>query len=48
MEDAARSLGDYEVLEVVEDVDVCDLDQGHLVQNMGPVNFRGVWYPNLI
>jgi hypothetical protein len=37
-----------EVLEVVEDVDVRDLDQGHVVPNIGPVNFRGVWYPNLI
>lgn len=39
---------DYEVLEVVEDVDVRDLDQDHVVPNVGPVNFRGVWYPNLI
>jgi hypothetical protein len=47
--DAARSLAwDYEALEVVEDVDIRDLDQGHVVPNMGPVNFRGVWYPNLI
>ena len=36
---AARFLGrDYEVLEVVEDVDVRDLDQTHVVPNMGPPN----------
>jgi hypothetical protein len=32
---------------VVEDVDVRDLDQKHVVPNMGPVNFHGVWYPAL-
>lgn len=48
IEGAACRLGwDYEVLEIVEDVDVRDLDQGHVVPNMGPPNFRGVWYPNL-
>ena len=48
IEDAARRLGsDYEILRIVEDVDVRDLDQGHVVPNMGPPNFRGVWYPML-
>ena len=48
VDDAARRLGwDYEVLGIVEDVDVRDLAQGHVVPNMGPPNFRGVWYPNL-
>ena len=48
IDDAARRLGwDYEVLGIVKDVDVRDLDQGHVVPNMGPPNFRGVWYPNL-
>ena len=45
--DDASLAWDYEVLEVVEDVDIRDLDQGHVVPNIGPVNFRGVWYPNL-
>lgn len=45
--DDASLAWDYEVLEVVENVDIRDLDQGHVVPNMGPVNFRGVWYPNL-
>ena len=30
---------------VVEDIDVRDLDQNHVIPNMGPVNLRGVWYP---
>jgi hypothetical protein len=30
---------------VIEDVDVRDLDQGHVVPNMAPPNWRGVWFP---
>lgn len=46
---AAYDLGmNYEVLEVVEDIDVQTLDQSHVVPNMGAPNFRGVWYPNLM
>ena len=26
-------------------VTINDLDQGHVVPNMGPMQFRGVWYP---
>lgn len=28
-------------------IGVCveDLDQGHVVPNMGPINFKGVWFP---
>ena len=49
VDDAARRLNwDYEVLEIVEDVDVRNLDQGHVIPNMGPANFRGVWFPNLL
>ncbi|MCW2926654.1 MAG: hypothetical protein JWM86_622, partial [Thermoleophilia bacterium] len=32
--------------EVTEDVDVRDLDQGHVIPNMGVVVWRGVWYPS--
>jgi hypothetical protein len=28
-----------------EGVTVHDLDQHHVVPNMGPMQFRGVWYP---
>jgi hypothetical protein len=31
--------------EVVVDVDVRNLDQGHVVNNMYPPNARGVWFP---
>ena len=48
LDDAARSLGiDYEVLEIIEDIDIRSLDQGHVLPNMGPPNLRGVWFPNL-
>jgi hypothetical protein len=33
------------VEEVVADVDVRDLDQRHVIPNMAPPNWRGVWYP---
>lgn len=34
-------------VEVREDVTVADLDQEHVVPNMGPIVFRGIWYPCL-
>jgi len=46
--DAARRIGSScEVIEIVEDIDVRELDQNHVVPNMGLPNFRGVWFPNL-
>lgn len=33
------------VQSVTEDVDVSELDQKHVVPNMEPPNWRGVWYP---
>jgi hypothetical protein len=32
--------------DVVEDVDVRKLDQGHVLPNMGDRTVRGVWYPH--
>lgn len=37
----------FEPHEVVEDVDIRTLDQHHVVPNMGPPNFKGVWFPRL-
>jgi hypothetical protein len=34
-------------VEVVEDVDVRGLDEGHVVPNMGDLSVRGVWFPRL-
>lgn len=34
-----------ELAEVRADVDVRDLDQGHVIPNMNPPNWRGIWYP---
>lgn len=43
---AATQLGrSFEPSSVTEDVDVRDLDQKHVIPNMGPPNFRGVWFP---
>ena len=44
---AAQLRRAFEPLKVVEDVDVRTLDQGHVVPNMGAVNFLGVWFPQL-
>ncbi|MEZ5344751.1 MAG: hypothetical protein R2681_04255 [Pyrinomonadaceae bacterium] len=33
------------VTEVIENVDIRNLDQGHVIPNMSPPNFRGVWFP---
>ena len=30
---------------VVEDIEFEELDQGHVVPNMGPIVLHGVWYP---
>lgn len=30
---------------VIEDVDVSTLDQKHVIPNMEPVTWRGVWFP---
>ncbi len=38
---------DVEIIKIVEDVDVRNLDQGHVIPNMNPPNFRGVWFPML-
>ena len=44
--EAAQRVGwSFEPTKVIEDVDVRDLDQNHVVPNMGPVNFHGVWFP---
>src|SRR6185503_5326946 len=34
-----------EIRSVVEDVDVESLDEKHVRVNMGPPNFRGIWFP---
>ena len=30
---------------IVENVDIRTLDQGHVIPNMNPPNYRGVWFP---
>jgi hypothetical protein len=36
------------IREVIEDVDVSTLDPGHVLPNMGPPIWRGVWFPNFV
>ncbi len=36
-----------DVSSIVEDVDIRDLDQNHVIPNMGPPDFRGVWFPRM-
>ena len=31
--------------QIVANVDVRSLDQGHVIPNMGPCSNRGIWYP---
>lgn len=42
----AEYLRDENIESVVDDVDIRTLDQGQVIPNMGPPNFRGVWFPN--
>ncbi|GAB3836848.1 hypothetical protein [Hymenobacter jeollabukensis] len=37
--------GPVEALRIVENVDVSTLDEGHVLPNMLPPTYRGVWYP---
>jgi hypothetical protein len=46
IEDAGYSLPeDKSVLRIIEGVRVSDLDQLHVVPNMGPIVVRGLWFP---
>ncbi len=38
---------EFDLVQVVEGIDVADLDQSHVVPNMGPPNFKGVWFPRM-
>ncbi len=33
--------------DVIEDIDVRDLDEQHVIPNMGICSERGIWYPKL-
>lgn len=46
----SEGFGDYlptnpEELQVQPNVTINQLDQGHVVPNMGPMVMRGLWYP---
>lgn len=35
----------FEVLNIIENVAIPELDQGHVVPNMGNFFMRGIWWP---
>jgi hypothetical protein len=37
---------DVDKAEVIEDIDVRDLDQNHVIPNMGVASRQGMWFPN--
>ena len=39
---------DLSALTVTEGVTVAELDQPHVVANMGPIAVRGIWYPFVV
>lgn len=40
-------LKEMEHVEIIEDIDIQLLDKEHVIPNMGPVIFKGVWFPRL-
>lgn len=36
-----------QIVEMIEDIDVRQLDQGRVIPNMGSPHERGVWFPRL-
>jgi len=37
----------FEIIEVIENIDVSTLDENLILLNIGPPNFRDVWYPRM-
>lgn len=38
--------GDIPITErIIEDVDISTLDKNHVIPNMEPPNWRGIWFP---
>ncbi|MES2332710.1 MAG: hypothetical protein V4539_24090 [Bacteroidota bacterium] len=35
-----------QIKKIIEDADVSTLDAGHVLPNMNPPNWRGIWFPN--
>ena len=45
---SSRILKDYpnvKIAHVEEDVDISSLDEGHVIPNMNPHIWRGIWFP---
>lgn len=37
----------FEIIEIIENIDISTLDENHFLPNIGAPNFRGVWYPRM-
>ncbi|MBA3694977.1 MAG: hypothetical protein H0W77_16360 [Acidobacteria bacterium] len=37
----------FEIIEIIENIDISTLDENHILPNIGAPNFRGVWYPKM-
>jgi hypothetical protein len=44
---ASKHLGGASLTAIVPDIDIRTLDEKHVIPNIGPVVFRGVWFPRL-
>ena len=36
---------DQRLGEPIEGISAKELDEGHVIPNMGPINLRGIWFP---
>jgi hypothetical protein len=45
--EALERLKELKNIEIIENIDVQLLDKEHVIPNMGPVIFKGVWFPRL-
>lgn len=41
------SIESIDQAEIIENIDIRLLDQGHILPNIGVVDFKGIWFPNL-
>ncbi|CAH1665698.1 conserved hypothetical protein [Hyphomicrobiales bacterium] len=39
--------GNRQTVEITEDIDISKIEDGHIIGNMKPPIFRGIWFPLL-
>ena len=40
-----KGYSEIPIKKIIEDIDIRDLDQNHIIPNMGIVSRKGVWFP---